>query len=143
MAGSCQTAAIAYFILLKAMCDPSLQSEENEEALRENEEALVDLTMYLMVGARRWLVYAGVLRMVRPTAQSMGVQLPPKLNGILDEFDKTVWTVGAHRRIRSVYPNLALVKKNSRDGEDITMGELLARWEAVLADGQPENREDN
>ncbi|OAP60891.1 hypothetical protein AYL99_05893 [Fonsecaea erecta] len=136
MAGSCHTAAVAYFILLKAMRDPSLRSEENQGAL-------IDLTMYLMVGARRWLVYAGMLRMLRPTAQSMGVQLPRQLMDILDEFDKSVWTVGAHRRIRSVYPNLALVKKDLREDEDVTMGELLARWEAVLADGEPENREDN
>ncbi|OAL32788.1 hypothetical protein AYO20_07744 [Fonsecaea nubica] len=136
MAGSCQAAAIAYFILLKVLRDPSLQSEENEEAL-------VDLTMYLMVGARRWLVFAGVLRMLRPTAQSMGVQLPPRLVEILDDFDKTVWTTGAHKRIRSVYPNLALVKSDAGDSEDYTMGELLARWEAVLTDDQPENLEDN
>ncbi|KAH0844597.1 C6 transcription factor [Fonsecaea pedrosoi] len=136
MAGSCQAAAIAYFILLKALRDPSLQSEENEEAL-------VDLTMYLMVGARRWLVFAGMLRMLRPTAQSMGVQLPPRLVEILDDFDKTVWTTGAHKRIRSVYPNLALVKRDAGDSEDYTMGELLARWEAVLTDDQPENLEDN
>ncbi|EXJ71717.1 uncharacterized protein A1O5_05525 [Cladophialophora psammophila CBS 110553] len=136
MAGSCQTAAVAYFILLKALRDPSGQSEENEEAL-------IDLTMHLMMGARRWLVYAGMLRMLRPTAQLMGVKLPRRLNEILDEFDKTVWTAGAHKRIRSVYPNLALVKKDAADGEDITMGELLARWEAVLMDDQMENHEDD
>ncbi|OQV10559.1 hypothetical protein CLAIMM_14539 [Cladophialophora immunda] len=137
MAGSCQAAAVAFFILLKALRGPpSSQSEDNEDAL-------IDLTMYLMMGARRWLVYAGMLRMLRPTAQSMGVQLPRRLMEILDEFDKNVWTVGAHRRIRSVYPNLALVKKDAEDGEDVTMGELLARWEAVWTDEQPDTRLDN
>ncbi len=127
MAGSCQTAAVAYFILLKALRSPSLLSEENEEAL-------IDLTVYLMMGAKRWLVYAGMLRMIRPTAQSIGTQLPQKLTEMLDQFDKNVWTPDAHKRIRSVYPNLALVKKDALDDEDITMGELLMKWEELATD---------
>ncbi|ETI21950.1 hypothetical protein G647_06020 [Cladophialophora carrionii CBS 160.54] len=132
MAGSCQTAAVAYFILLKALRAPAWQSEENEEAL-------IDLTAYLMMGARRWLVYAGIIRMVRPTAQSIGVQLPQKLVKMLDEFDKTVWTVKAHRRIKSVYPNLALMKKDALEDGEVTMGELLTKWEALSAEDGSEN----
>jgi hypothetical protein len=132
MAGSCQAAAVAYFILLKALRRPSLQSEENEGAL-------IDLTVYLMMGARRWLVYAGIVRMLRPTAQSIGVQLPQRLTELLDDFDKTVWTVNAHRRIKSVYPNLALVKKDAFEDREVTMGELLAKWEGLSTDESNEN----
>ncbi|EXJ59086.1 hypothetical protein A1O7_06517 [Cladophialophora yegresii CBS 114405] len=132
MAGSCQTAAVAYFILLKALRSPSSQSGENEEAL-------IELTLYLMMGARRWLVYAGIIRMLRPTAQLIGVQLPQKLMEMLDEFDKTVWPVNAHRRIKSVYPNLALVKKDGLEDEEVTMGELLTKWEGLSAEDASEN----
>ena len=129
MAGSCQTAAVAYFVLVKALRGPSLRSEQNEDAL-------IDLTVYLMMGARRWLVYAGIIRMLRPTAQSIGAQLPQKLTEMLDDFDRNVWTPDAHKRIKSVYPNLALVKKDALDDEDVTMGELLARWEGLGTDSQ-------
>jgi hypothetical protein len=131
-AGSCQTAAVASFILLKALRNPSYQTEENEEAL-------IDLAVYLMMGARRWLVYGGMLRMFRPTAQSIGVQLPQRLTEMLDEFDKTMWTADAHRRIKSVYPNLALMKKDALMDEDVTMGELLMKWEELSAAEPTEN----
>ncbi|KAJ9609741.1 hypothetical protein H2200_006069 [Cladophialophora chaetospira] len=132
MAGSCQTAAVAYFILVKALRSPWLPSEENEAAL-------VDLTVYLMMGARRWLVYAGIIRMLRPTAQAIGAQLPEKLTEMLDDFDRNVWRPDAHRRIKSVYPNLALVKKDALDDEDVTMGELLTKWEELGTEDQNEN----
>ena len=134
MAESCQTAAVACFILLKALSNPASRTEANEEAL-------MDLTVYLMMGGRRWLVYAGMLRMLRPTAQSLGVELPQRLTEMLDEFDKTVWTVEGHKRIRSVYPNLAFVKKDALDDEQITMGQLLAKWESFSTDDADENEE--
>jgi hypothetical protein len=133
MAGSCQTAAVACFVLLKALRNPSSQSEGNEEAL-------VDLVVYLMMGARRWLVYGGMLRMLRPTAQSLGIQLPQRLTEMLDDFDKTIWTTDAHTRIRSVYPNLAFVKKDSLMDEEVTMGELLTKWEGLTADETAEKK---
>ena len=121
---------MACFILLKALRIPSSQGDDNEAAL-------IDLALYLMMGARRWLVYGGMVRMLRPTAQSIGVQLPQKLIDMLDVFDKTIWTTDAHTRIRSIYPNLTLLKKDALMAGDVTMGELLTKWEGLLVDDEP------
>lgn len=78
--------------------------------------------LHSMMGARRWLVYAGMIRILRPTAQSIDVQLPWRLTEILYEFDRIVWPADASRKIGSVYSNLALIKQETLNDEEATMG---------------------
>ena len=115
-------------------CSLTLSEVSDREPSRESTPAPPPSSPALAIGLT---VRSDSLLLIREMLPMY--RLPQKLTEMLDDFDRNVWTPDAHRRIKSMYPNLALMKNDGLDHEDVTMGELLTKWERLAADDPTEN----
>ena len=68
--------------------------------------------------------------MISPTADRIGISLPPDVDQKLRDTTRGIWQSDDRKQLSSKYPSYTLAKDAMED-DDFTLGELLNSWEAL------------
>ncbi|KAL9115943.1 MAG: hypothetical protein Q9227_000311 [Pyrenula ochraceoflavens] len=112
-----QASCMSILVLLEDLQDP------------QSAQALIDMCVILRAICASMYVAKGFLRMVKPTAHSLGVTLPPETQELLDDFEKVEWDNADFHRFSSGFPNYAL-EENFVSDDSFQMEDLLKKFEA-------------
>jgi hypothetical protein len=94
-----------------------------------------------LLGAGMQLLWArGMARMLHLTAQNTGIRLPKAIETCLDAVADTAWTKSDMEMLSSCWPNY-VIAKDAKEGESVTMEDLIKKWEKLAVDNVEPDKE--
>jgi hypothetical protein len=128
---------LPYFVNANGIvCFTLLQDLDNPASAAAFKEAF-----RCLLGAGMQLLWArGMARMLHLTAQNTGVQLPKAIETCLDAVADTAWTKSDMEMLSSCWPNF-VIAKDAKEGESVTMEDLIKKWEKLAVDNVEPGKE--